>query len=247
MSELSINTTQNVAINFSAASVGDRIIGFLLDSLIKFAYIFTVYMVVFYWMGLNNYMIDMDMWSQMAVQTIFYLPAVFYSLVLESMFEGQTIGKKIMKMKVIKIDGYQAGFGDYFIRWIMRIIDILMGMGIVGLIAMLASSKVQRLGDMAAGTAVITLKNNISIDHTILQEIKEDYIPTYPLVIKLSDNDMRIIKETYESSLRTADFGMITKLQYKIESVTGIKSLANNSTAFVDTIIKDYNFYTQKM
>lgn len=247
MSELSINTTQNVAINFSAASVGDRMLGFLLDTLIKIAYGIVIYFVVFYWMGLNSLLEDMDMWSQMAVQTVFYLPIVFYSLVLESMFEGQTIGKRIMKMRVIKLDGYQAGFGDYFIRWIMRIIDNGIGGGIIGLITMLVNSKVQRLGDMAAGTAVITMKNNISINHTILQEIREDYTPTYPLVIKLTDNDMRIIKETYESSLRTADFDMIRKLQDKIESVTGIKSLANNATGFVDTVIKDYNYYTQKM
>jgi len=247
MSELSINTTQNVAINFSAASVGDRMLGFLLDTLIKIAYGIVIYFVVFYWMGLNSLLEDMDMWSQMAVQTVFYLPVVFYSLVLESMFEGQTIGKRIMKMRVIKLDGYQAGFGDYFIRWIMRIVDNGIGGGIIGLITMLVNSKVQRLGDMAAGTAVITMKNNISINHTILQEIREDYTPTYPLVIKLTDNDMRIIKETYESSLRTADFDMIRKLQDKIESVTGIKSLANNATGFVDTVIKDYNYYTQKM
>ena len=247
MSELSINTTQNVAINFSAASVGDRMLGFLLDTLIKIAYGIVIYFVVFYWMGLNSLLEDMDMWSQMAVQTVFYLPVVFYSLVLESMFEGQTIGKRIMKMRVIKLDGYQAGFGDYFIRWIMRIVDNGIGGGIIGLITMLVNSKVQRLGDMAAGTAVITMKNDISINHTILQEIREDYTPTYPLVIKLTDNDMRIIKETYESSLRTADFDMIRKLQDKIESVTGIKSLANNATGFVDTVIKDYNYYTQKM
>lgn len=247
MSELSINTTQNVAINFSAASVGDRIIGYILDLVVKGAYILVAYLVFFYWLGLNDLMKDMDMWPMIAIQTLVFLPTVFYSLILESMFEGQTVGKKIMKCRVIKIDGYQAGFGDYFIRWLMRIIDTGIGGGVVGLIAMLSSKKVQRLGDMAAGTAVITLKSNITINHTILKEIQEDYIPTYPLVIKLSDNDMRIIKETYEASLKTADFTMINKLQEKIESVTGIRSMANNSTGFVDTIIKDYNFYTQKM
>ena len=58
---------------------------------------------------------------------------------------------------------------------------------------------------------------------------------------------MRIIKETFESSYKAADFAMIAKLQTKIEDVTGIKSISNNATGFVDTIIKDYNYYTQKM
>lgn len=247
MSELSINTTQNVAINFTAASVGDRILGFLIDIFVQAAYGIVILLVVFYWMGLGKALEGTDMWSQRAVQLIFMLPVIFYSLVLESLLEGQTIGKRIMKTKVIKLDGYQAGFGDYFIRWLFTIIDVTIGLGIVGLISMLVSSKVQRLGDMAAGTAVISLKNDISINHTILQEIGDAYIPTYPLVIKLTDNDMRIIKETYESSLRNADFDMIKKLQDKIEAVTGIKSLANNATGFVDIVIKDYNYYTQKM
>jgi uncharacterized RDD family membrane protein YckC len=247
MSELSINTTQNVAINFNAASVGDRILGYVLDIIVKAAYGIFIYFIFFYWLEIDNLIAGDDFWSQRALQVLFYLPVAFYSLAFESLFEGQTVGKRIMKIKVIKIDGYQAGFGDYFIRWLMRLIDISISMGLIGLISMLVSKKIQRLGDMAAGTAVISLKNNISINHTILQEIENDYVPTYPLVIKLSDNDMRIIKETFESSLRAADFVMISKLQQKVEAVTGIKSISSNATAFVDTIIKDYNYYTQKM
>lgn len=247
MSELSITTTQNVTINFTAASVGSRILAYLLDTVIKFAYLITAYLVFFSWMGLADWVDNTDRWSGMAVQALFYLPVAFYSLVQESMWEGQTVGKKTMKIKVIKIDGYQAGFGDYLIRWLMRLIDIAIGFGVIGLISMLVSRNVQRIGDMAAGTAVITLKNNINIDHTILREIGNDYSPVYALVIRLSDNDMRIIKETYETSLKSTDFEMIAKLQDKIERVTGIKSVSANATAFVDTVIKDYNYYTQKM
>ena len=175
------------------------------------------------------------------------LPIFFYSLVQESLWEGKTVGKHVMKMRVIKIDGYQAGFGEYLIRWIMRIIDGGIAFGLIGLITMMVSNKVQRLGDIAAGTAVISLKNDISINHTILKEVNNTYVPVYPMVIKLSDNDVRIIKETYEISLKSADFVMINRLQTKIESVTGIKSVSANATAFVDTVLHDYNYYTQNM
>ena len=100
---------------------------------------------------------------------------------------------------------------------------------------------------MSAGTAVITLKSNVTINHTILKELKEDYVPTYPMVIRLSDNDVRIIKETYETATKSADFEVINKLEAKIESVTGIKSVSSSPMAFIDTVIKDYNYYTQKM
>lgn len=247
MSELSITTTQNVNINFNTASVGERILAYLLDVLIFVAYYVVIYYVVFSLIGLEDAMSNMDPWSQRAIIGFFSLPILLYTLVLENLLEGQTIGKRIMKIKVIKIDGYQAGFGDYLMRWIFRIVEVAPPFTIIGLIAMMVNKKTQRLGDMAAGTAIISLKNNISINHTILKEIKADYVPTYPLVIKLTDNDVRIIKETFEVAVKAADFDIINKLQHKIETVTGIKSVSSSPMAFIDTILKDYNYYTQKM
>lgn len=247
MSELSITTTQNVNINFNTASVGERILAYLLDLVIIVAYYTIIYYVVFGLMGLWDAISGMDVWSQNAIHGFISLPVLFYALVLENLLEGQTIGKRILKIKVIKIDGYQAGFGDYLMRWIFRLVEVTPPMSVIGLIVMMINKKTQRLGDMAAGTAVISLKNNISINHTILREIKADYVPTYPLVIKLTDNDVRIIKETYEVAVKAADFDIINKLQHKIETVTGIKSVSTSPMAFIDTILKDYNYYTQKM
>ncbi|QYJ67479.1 RDD family protein [Flavobacterium litorale] len=247
MSELSITTTQNVNINFNAASVGERILAYLLDFVLWIAYYIILVAVIFDVTGFNDYLSELDYWSQNAVYSIFFLPVMFYTLLLETFMEGQTVGKKVMKIKVIKIDGYQAGFGDYLIRWIFRIVEVTGVFSFIGLITMLVNKKTQRLGDIAAGTAVISLKNNININHTILRELNNDYVPTYSLVIKLSDNDVRIIKETYETSLRAADWAMIQKLQDKVESVTGIKSVSANATAFIETVLNDYNYYTQKM
>ena len=103
------------------------------------------------------------------------------------------------------------------------------------------------MGDMAAGTAVISLKSNININHTILEDLNEDYIPTYPLVIKLSDNDARIIKETFEVAVKTRDYGTLIKLREKIIDVTGIKNQSGNDQDFIRTLLKDYNYYTQNM
>ncbi|MBY8963906.1 RDD family protein [Flavobacterium sp. D11R37] len=247
MSELSITTTQNVNINFNAATLGERILAYLLDLVIWIAYFVIIYGVLFRVTGLNDLLNEMDTWSAMAISLIFYLPVMLYTLILESLMEGQTLGKRIMKIKVIKIDGYQAGFGDYLIRWIFRLVEVTPPLSFVSVIAMMVNKKTQRLGDVAAGTAVISLKNNININHTILRELDDRYIPVYPMVIKLSDNDVRIIKETYETSLKTTDWAMIQKLQEKIEKVTGIKSVSANATAFIETVLNDYNYYTQKM
>jgi uncharacterized RDD family membrane protein YckC len=247
MSELTINTTQNVKINFTAASVGERIGAYFIDLIIKIAYLIVVGFVFFYLFNLDKIMNNMDNWSRVSIMMLLFLPFAFYSITLESIFEGQTLGKKLLKIKVVKIDGYQASFGDYLIRWLFRIIDINLCSGIIGLITMIVSEKSQRLGDMSSGTAVITLKNNVTINSTIIEDIGNEYVPTYPLVIKLSDNDARIIKETFQASLAKDDYEMINKLKDKIELVTGIKNQSGNNRDFIRTILKDYNYYTQNM
>lgn len=238
MSELQINTTQNVKINFTASGVGERMLAFVIDMCIKIGYLTILNMTV----GAFQ---DMDQWSQIGINTLLSLPVVFYTLILEALLEGQTIGKKLMKIKVVKIDGYQASLADYVVRWFFRIVDIyIFGLGFFVIIF---SGKSQRLGDMAAGTAVIVLRDKVNISHTILENLSEDYKPTYPTVIKLSDNDARIIKETFTAARLANDYQTLIKLRNKITEVIGVNTISGNDIQFIDTILKDYNYYTQSM
>ncbi len=247
MVELQINTTQNVNINFIAASVGERILAYAIDWIIKIAYIIVVYQIAFKLFSVNELVRDMDQWSQIAIIVSLYLPVVFYSLIFETLLDGQTVGKRIMRIKVVKIDGYQASLSDFVMRWLMRIVDLNMMTGVVALITIIISKKSQRLGDMAAGTSVITLKNNISINHTILEHIDATYIPVYPNVIKLSDNDARIIKDTFQTAKKSGDYQTLAKLRKKIIQVIEVKQDESSDVKFIDTILKDYNYYTQNM
>lgn len=247
MVELQINTTQNVNINFTAASVGERILAWAIDWIIKIAYSVVIYQIVFNLLQINMVLEGMDFWSQAAVYVMFYLPVIFYSLIFETVLDGQTIGKRILKIKVVKIDGYQASLADYVVRWFFRIVDLNMLTGVVALITIIASDKNQRFGDMTAGTAVISLRDNVNINHTIIEELKNDYQPTYPNVIKLSDNDARIIKDTFLTAKKTNDYPTLIKLRDKILEVTEIKEKKGSDIHFIDTILKDYNYYTQNM
>ncbi|OUR92352.1 RDD family protein [Flavobacteriales bacterium 34_180_T64] len=247
MVELQINTTQNVNINFTAASVGERIVAYIIDLIIKIAYGVVTYQIIFNLFELDDAIEDMDRWSQIAIYVTFYLPVIFYSLIFETLLDGQTLGKRIMKIKVVKIDGYQASLADFIVRWFFRIVDLNMMSGVVALIAIVTSKKSQRLGDMTAGTSVISLKNNINISHTILEDLEDAYVPTYPDVIKLSDNDARIIKDTFVKAKASKDYVTLIKLRSKIVEVVGIKEVVGSDIAFIDKILKDYNYYTQNM
>ena len=90
MSELTINTTQNVNINFTAASVGERMLATFLDLLVQTAYVIVVFYVFFEFLGISERLDEMNQWSAMAIFSFFGLPIFLYSLVLESFLEGQT-------------------------------------------------------------------------------------------------------------------------------------------------------------
>ncbi|AZA53180.1 RDD family protein [Chryseobacterium sp. G0201] len=247
MSQIAINTSQNVNINFNIASVGERMLAFIIDLLIKVAYVVVAFYVFFNFFDLGYLLNGLDQWSQMAIYIAITFPIYIYPVVLESLMEGQTPGKKLMKIRVVKIDGYQASFGDYLIRWMFRLIDTSFA-GVVGLISMIVSKNNQRLGDIASGTAVISLKNTINISHTILENIKEDYIPSFPQVIALTDNDMRIIKDNYTKALRVDDRQIISKLSDKIKGILKLEIDGTKMTErqFINVVIKDYNYYTGK-
>lgn len=247
MTELQINTTQNVNISFTAASVGERILAYIIDWIIKIAYAIVTYQLVFNLFKIDRIIADMDQWSQIAIYATFFLPVIFYTLIFETLLDGQTLGKRIIKIRVVKIDGYQASLADFIIRWFFRIVDLNMLSGVVALISIITSPKNQRLGDMTAGTSVITLKSNVKISHTILEDLEETYQPTYANVIKLSDNDARIIKETFLTAKASKDYATLIKLRKKIIEVVDIKVVNENDMQFIETILKDYNFYTQSM
>jgi len=239
MPELQINTTQNVIITYTAAGAGERLLAFIIDMIIKVGYLIILG-------SIFDVFENMDEWSQIGINTILSLPVIFYTLVLELFLDGQTLGKKALSIRVVKIDGYQASIPDYVIRWFFRIVDIyILGLGFF-FIAF--GKKSQRIGDIVAGTSVISLKSTIKMSHTILENLKEGFVPTYPGVIKLSDNDARIIKNTFTIAKKTNDFKTLIKLRNKIIEVAEIKVKKHtNDIAFIDTVLKDYNYYTQDM
>ena len=247
MSNIQINTTQNVNIEIRLASLGERLLAAIIDLIIIIAFLYVMGRIID---ALDLITYDMNQWSKIAIYSLVFLPAMIYTLVSEIFFKGQTLGKKVLKIKVIKTDGYAAGFGDYFARWIFRIVDIwLLGLTpVIGIISIVVSKDNQRIGGLASGTAVISLKDRYKINHSILEETqKETYKPTFPSVIKLSDNDMRIIQDTFNTAIKSKDQNTINKLRIKIEEITNTKKENLTNAAYIRLIIKDYVHFTQNM
>ncbi len=246
MSNIQINTTQNVNIEMRLASLGERLLAAIIDLFIIVSFSYVMGLLI---ESLGLMKLGTDHWSKRAIISLFFLPAFLYTLLSEIFFKGQTLGKKVMKIKVIKIDGYSAGFGDYFARWMFRIVDIwLLGLTpIVGIVSIVVNKNNQRIGGIASGTAVISLKNRYKIDHRILEETQNNYKATFPSVINLTDNDMRIIRDTFNTATKGKDYKTIEKLRKKIEEITKTDKGDMPNSIYIKTIIKDYVHFTQNM
>lgn len=95
-----------------------------------------------------------DAGTAVAVTGIF-LVVLGYPTAAETLANGQTVGKRVLGIAVVKADGTPVTFLSSLVRNVVRIVDILPGTYLVGAVAIFASSRNQRVGDMAAGTIVV--------------------------------------------------------------------------------------------
>ena len=241
MTNLAINTTQNVNLDFKVVSVGERILAFLIDLILFSLYLYVVEVIT----SIMGTAIS-DNWTVFGLQQLLILPVMFDSLYMNILFNGRTVGKMVLKMRVVRIDGYPVHWSNYLTLWMLRIIDIWMFWGAIGLLSIVFSEKKQRIGGMASGTAVISTRNKVRIDHTALEELMKDYEPTFPSAINLTDKDARLIKETYRIAVSSNDFKTLKALREKVSEIIEVDSKLYDRQ-FLDTVLKDYNYYTQDM
>jgi len=238
MSNTSINTAQNVNINYNISSLGYRITGILIDLVIMLVYLIILGYI-------ENGMGQLfDNFTTFGLSQLLFLPIAFYSLFFNVIFNGRTPGKFVVGTKVVKIDGSPATWSDYLITWMLRLVDIWVISPGIGVMSIIFSDKNQRLGDMASDTIVIDTRKKTKISHTILEDVKEDYEPTFLTVNLLNDSDVNEIKEIYRLAGESRDYETLKMLRLKVESLLQVNSDLRDGI-FVRTVLKDYSYLTQ--
>ncbi len=240
METIRIQTAQNVDLEYEIASVGDRILAYILDIVFQFAYSMVILMLysILIASGINN---GGAVWI-----FLFLVPIFFYDLLCEVFMDGQSFGKKLRKIKVVKMDGTQPTIGSYLLRWLLRLVDISLSYGGVALLTMLINGKGQRVGDLAAGTTVIRLVKRTNLEDTIFTKVEENYIPKFPQAADLDDNTISIIKEVLHTFIEEDRHGLTRqklalRTQKAIEKKMGIQS-GMDAKPFLQTILRDYNY-----
>ncbi|WP_347175053.1 RDD family protein [Polaribacter uvawellassae] len=238
MDNFQIETAQNISINQNVAHLTTRIGSYLIDRLIIVGYIIIIVII----MNLTKLDNGFDAW---VAYLLFGLPIFFYTLIFEMLMNGQTPGKHFNKIRVVKLDGSKPTFSSYLLRWMLNFIDFSLSSGSVAIVSILLTGKGQRLGDLAAGTTVISEKKRVSIAQTVAVDLPENYVPRFPQVTVLTDKDMQTIKSVYYKAKRKRNHKVLMKLHAKIINLTQIKTDLN-AMDFIEIVLKDYSYYTQQ-
>lgn len=173
----------------------------------------------------------------------------FYSLAFEQFNNGQSLGKKALNLRVIRVDGEKVRFLDYFMRWMFRGLDIYGSLGCFAGLGVLVSSKNQRLGDFLANTVVVRIEQNdrMRLQNLLrLNKIKK-HEATYPQVVNMTEESMLIVKETLERYRKNDNYAhqrAFELLVKKMEAELKI-SAPKDKTTFLRTLLKDYVVLTR--
>ena len=107
--QVDIPTAQYVAIGYTVASVGDRILAFIIDMIVLIVFIFGM-LILF---SIFGFATGFNKGVLIIFPVLIILPYLLYDLIMEYFFNGQSIGKKIRKIKVVRFDGTPATLGNY--------------------------------------------------------------------------------------------------------------------------------------
>jgi uncharacterized RDD family membrane protein YckC len=233
MSSFDILTSQNVSVNYNVAGVGNRIAATAIDYVFLGIYMLLISVVVQVNLKITN----------LFVVALLYAPVVFYQLLMEIFFNGQSVGKMMMNIRVMKTDGTTPSVTAYLLRWMFRLVDITFSMGSVAVLLIAFSEKAQRLGDLTAGTTVIRLKAKTHLRELVPVLRNETYQPVYSEVIGLTDQDIRLVKQVLYKQRVSIDTRLAQKMAAHVKKVTGITADTDDNQ-FLKTILLDYEYYS---
>lgn len=246
MAKIDVSTTQNVTIQYETAGFLWRFVAWLIDS-----------SVLGLFFGILIFLLaSFDVFNTNSNRAftilggVIFLIRYLYSLLIEILTNGQSIGKKIVGIMVIKLNGNSLNTSDYLIRWAYRTIDFGMTFFSVGTISILMSEKNQRLGDMIANTTVIKLKPDRIVTLDDLQNLpdKADYIPKYPQVTRYNDDDMLALKNLlirYQQYQNNTYADILQETVTKVKEQLDLEEIKIDNVTFLREIISEYVILTR--
>lgn len=150
---LVIETPEHIQFSYELAGLGSRFVALLLDTLLQGAVLALIIGIV---LRLPDLLPDWDPGVTVLVLLSFStLFCLAYFITLELVWQGQSVGKRLLGLRVIRTNGTAVGFSESAVRNLLRLLDALPAFNAVGALFIFFSRHCQRVGDFAAGTLVV--------------------------------------------------------------------------------------------
>jgi uncharacterized RDD family membrane protein YckC len=231
-----LDTGFNIEVEFATAPFHRRLFAWVLDFIILLSYLWVSNKV------LDNLLGEFWDTEYEWLNVLHILPFLLYHPLMEIFLNGQSLGKRALRIKVITMEGGQPSVSQYLIRWMFRLIDVCLFL-MPGFFSIILSQRSQRLGDMAAGTIVIDTRASTSWQDTIFTEIETTYKPKYPQVMQLTDKDINTLKSIINAVTKRNDYELAHRISERIQSKLNMQA-DEDSLTFLKRLLKDYNFYS---
>ncbi|WP_257668371.1 RDD family protein [Parapedobacter tibetensis] len=243
MNTIEVSTTQNIDIEYDVAGLGERIAAWFIDMGI----FILLYLAGVIFVGILAGTGASEV-GFVVLLVIYALLYVFYDLVCEVFFNGQSVGKRAMKIRVISLDGTQPTIGQYLLRWLFRIVDFVLTSGVGAIISVAATKNKQRIGDIVAHTTLIKTTPRTQLSAVAFRPlVSDDYQPLFPEIGQLSDRDMELIHEVLQNFTKSGNNLLIYNMANKLKNHLKIQiPQGMNEMQFLHTVVKDYNFITAR-
>jgi len=265
MAVLKLPTSFNIDLEFEVPEFHRRMFAWIIDLILQVFYLIIAFRI--YDEYVRSHASDITFENDPWIQRIIILPVILYHIVCEITMNGQSVGKKLLGIRIINENGGRASISQFLIRSLIRTSDYMIliiiiygamfgpfiiwlligsvGLLIADIILVVSNKKSQRLGDILAHTILVNTRPKGSMDETVFMELADNYIPVFPQIMRLSDKDINAIKGILDTARKKGDFNLAAMAGEKIKSHLMIDT-PMPPFDFLDTLLKDYNYLSVK-
>lgn len=170
MDQLNIETPEQTTLEYPLAGIGSRFLALAIDTLIELAAYLFLFLLALTWVRLSGVTWrPATVWGQAALLLVAFSIYYGYFAVFESIWNGQTPGKRWMNLRVIQDSGRPINAFQAIARNVLRLVDQIPGFYCLGVASALLNRQSKRLGDFVSGTVVVHERS--------LRAVAPDWLP----------------------------------------------------------------------
>ena len=245
MKTVDIHTNQNVVITYELAVLWQRMVAFLMDLIIIGAIFWLLSLV-----AVATIFLKQSQWIAIVLTVGFPFVFIGYFLLTNLWLKGQSPGKRVMKLKIMKFNGQPVRWGDVLLRDLFLFPEVIITSGLLGALLIGATDRNQRLGDILANTVVVNERNSqsVSLKGLLSRRTTADYAPAFPQVTRLSEHELLLVNRALERARnypsKAHEQAMETVAQ-KMEDKLNITRQGYATEAFLRRLSQDYVLLTR--